>query len=1429
MKISLKKVSFLLLPIFIIIVGVFIYNSFINKEVNIDKVLKSKNYSYLSKEAKNYVKRIYKETGTVVLTEKNKKQDLPYLNPKFIEYLELSEKKKQKIELIPDNYIVDYSVSNNYSSNTLPSTYDLRNINNKNYISLIKDQGSTGICWAFASIENVETLLAKQSGQSYSNSIPSFSVRQMDYATSSDHLVKNANWISCSGGCSYQPWDNSKNSSRSLGGPGNFYTSSIVMSNGLSLADENVLPWNENNDALWAKNILGIDKSLYEVNSTISIPMITEDTASEDTINSFVTEVKNDIIQYGGPFVGTYSPQSTCGFENIDGKKALKVDDCANDSSTVSAGHAMQIIGWDDNYNYSYCDAGTKHYSVSNGSCSKGTLTTGKGAWIIRNSWGETDPDVLPYKYVYLAYNSTKMSVGFTTAVSQMSNRSWDNNYHNNPWVNQNIKNGMTSVKNQTVEYNTNNTKSEKVEKIKFLASSRNGKFKLSITSGTKNYNDIASINTDELGIYTIDLSSKNILLDNKTFTVKLETTNNREFYNDSISVFTSNIDKNKYAISNSTKAYDNTKPLSNDNPLYTNVSKVNDKYNWSATVKTNTKNIPQLADLTYRLKKGNTVATSFGDKTVYYDGDTAVASFSGTSSSWNNAFALRDEIGETWTMEILYGDEVINSFPIKFNCSDANTKSTVRVHSNKTSDYYIDMKINDKTTETFESLNGNSNFFNNGYYIESWNTKPDGTGESFDASTGVLVYKDMELYAQWSNTKMKIDVDFVVSDNYSKVITTVPVDYNDKITFVNNTYDNEGKAFSSWKIKYSNNMYSNFYEGESMTQSISSLVSYPVFNHYKYKVYGVWLDDYITISFNSNGGSGTMTSINVSPNTSNKLKSNMFTRDNHVFAGWNTKQDGTGTSYSDGQVINLSENKTLYAQWNEIEDLKITFHANDGTNNSLVQTLSDTNTVQLNKNQFTRNGYKFKGWNLLPDGTGPHYSDKQLVTITSNMDLYAEWEELKAELTATPSSLDFGSLAQDFNTNVSKTVKIKNTGNVKVKLGINNPTSSGPFGSISFQINKVLNPGEEYTATLAVLANGTYHNVPGTYNGVYRITGTDINDSSNIGTVEIPAQVVITKAPQSISYTTHVQNVGWQKYVKNGEMAGTSGRALRLEGIKIKIDNQNYNGNIEYRTHVQNVGWQDYVKNDEMSGTSGRALRLEAIQIRLTGEMAEHYDVYYRVHAQNFGWMNWAKNDEMAGTAGYAYRLEGIEIVLVEKGQNPPVASNLNYRYSFRNLNGDPREALIKYTTHVQNVGWQNYSYDGDMAGTSGRALRLEGIKIDLINKKYSGDIEYRTHVQNIGWQNYVKNGEMSGTSGRALRLEAIQIRLTGEMAEHYDIYYRVHAQNIGWMNWAKNDEMSGTAGYAYRLEGIEIVLVEKGQNPPTRTNMNNSAFIQR
>ena len=325
-----------------------------------------------------------------------------------------------------------------------------------------------------------------------------------------------------------------------------------------------------------------------------------------------------------------------------------------------------------------------------------------------------------------------------------------------------------------------------------------------------------------------------------------------------------------------------------------------------------------------------------------------------------------------------------------------------------------------------------------------------------------------------------------------------------------------------------------------------------------------------------------------------------------------------------------------------------------------------------------------------------------------------------------------------------------------------------------------------------------------------------------------------------TIRYTTHVQTYGWQgdennanKWFANGKMAGTSGKAKRLEGIKIRVY-WNDNLGIQYTTHCQSYGWLPWSANGEMNGTEGEAKRLEAIKIQLTGVDKEKYDVYYRVHAQSYGWLAWAANGAPAGTAGLAKRLEAIQIVIVKKGEsfdhaigNIQSARGEAYIAS-STANANPvvtgeNNVNVEYRTHVQSFGWQGWKYNGMMSGTSGKAKRLEGINIKLTNKPYSGNIVYTTHVQSIGWQGnennvntWFRDGQMAGTSGRAKRLEAIRIALTGEMAEHYDVYYRVHAQTYGWLAWAKNGEAAGTAGLSKRLEGIQIVLVPKGGAAP-------------
>lgn len=303
-------------------------------------------------------------------------------------------------------------------------------------------------------------------------------------------------------------------------------------------------------------------------------------------------------------------------------------------------------------------------------------------------------------------------------------------------------------------------------------------------------------------------------------------------------------------------------------------------------------------------------------------------------------------------------------------------------------------------------------------------------------------------------------------------------------------------------------------------------------------------------------------------------------------------------------------------------------------------------------------------------------------------------------------------------------------------------------------------------------------------------------------------------KEPSAV-YRSHVQTYGDQEWVSDGKISGTVGESKRMEAVYIDLENVDEESSIQYCAHVQRKGWLNWRADGDIGGTIGESLRVEAIKIQLTGPLADNYDVYYRVHAQQFGWLDWAKNGEPAGTAGYSYRLEGIQIMLVRKGDEAPGYTDKAFR-----------EKLVEYQVHVQSIGDQKYKFDGDMAGTSGRSLRLEGIRINLPSNDGESSIQYRTHVQTYGWQDWVSDNALSGTSGESKRLEAIQIKLDGVMAENYDVYYRVHAQRFGWLGWAKNGESAGTAGYSYRLEAIEIVLVEKGGEAPGSTE---TPFIQK
>lgn len=102
-----------------------------------------------------------------------------------------------------------------------------------------------------------------------------------------------------------------------------------------------------------------------------------------------------------------------------------------------------------------------------------------------------------------------------------------------------------------------------------------------------------------------------------------------------------------------------------------------------------------------------------------------------------------------------------------------------------------------------------------------------------------------------------------------------------------------------------------------------------------------------------------------------------------------------------------------------------------------------------------------------------------------------------------------------------------------------------------------------------------------------------------------------------------HKTLVGW---ASNGQAAGTAGYGYRLEALEVVLvpkgqpapgstANAFYNLNgepsVQYRTHVQDIGWQNFVSDGQTSGTTGQGKRLEATTIQLGTRMLPHQVVF--------------------------------------------------------------------------------------------------------------------------------------------------------------------------------------------------------------------------
>jgi uncharacterized repeat protein (TIGR02543 family) len=183
----------------------------------------------------------------------------------------------------------------------------------------------------------------------------------------------------------------------------------------------------------------------------------------------------------------------------------------------------------------------------------------------------------------------------------------------------------------------------------------------------------------------------------------------------------------------------------------------------------------------------------------------------------------------------------------------------------------------------------------------------------------------------------------------------------------------------------------------------------YPIWLNRSYVLQPEWQPAW-TVTFDGNGG--TLGAAKQMPpevfwdKLPRGLDQNQFARSGYSFTGWNTKSDGTGTAYSQRQVMTPPADITLYAQWSCTNCYTVSFDANGGTGTQLSPLTSATGSSVTAPagSGYTRTGQQFADWNTAANGTGTAYAAGTSFIPTSNMTLYARWVAAPSPVT-TPAA----------------------------------------------------------------------------------------------------------------------------------------------------------------------------------------------------------------------------------------------------------------------------------------------------------------------------------------------------------------------------------------------------------------------------------------
>ena len=290
----------------------------------------------------------------------------------------------------------------------------------------------------------------------------------------------------------------------------------------------------------------------------------------------------------------------------------------------------------------------------------------------------------------------------------------------------------------------------------------------------------------------------------------------------------------------------------------------------------------------------------------------------------------------------------------------------------NQTKTYGVDLTLSStKPTRT-------------GYTFVSWNTKADGTGTTY-ASGGIYTGNAaLTLYAKWT------PITYTVSYNAnggSGAPGNQTKTYGVDLTLSSTKPTRTGYTFVSWNTK-ADGTGTTYVSGGKYTGNAALTL------------YAVWTPITYTVSYNANGGSGAPGNQTKTYGVDLTLSSVKPSRTGYNFKEWNTKADGTGTSYPSGGKYTGNAALLLYAIWTP-KTYTVIYNANGGIGAPMMQVKTYGKDLTLSTQKPTRTGYTFVAWNTVANGTGRTYTPGQIYSDNSSVTLYAQWKtayELRIE-----------------------------------------------------------------------------------------------------------------------------------------------------------------------------------------------------------------------------------------------------------------------------------------------------------------------------------------------------------------------------------------------------------------------------------------------